>query len=369
MTRPLAYFINGGAGRVIASIPAFEKLAETNNDFIIVCEGGSEIFRGHPILDRKAYDHWHKGIFEDHLKHRDLITPEPYRVWEYYNQKCSLAQAFDIAINNKGIRKLSAPTLNLNKIEIAEAYKLVQEVKARSGFEKIVVIQPFGRSVMATHGMIVDPSSRSFAQTDLIEIVNSLKKEYGIIIMSEFGNISGIDVAAPKIPNLRIWAAVIEMADYFLGCDSVGQHIARALEKISTVVIGSTFPINVTYPDYSNFTIIDIGEGRRVYSPIRISQEDTIERINDQCMEMTDEHKRQIIKSIKNKLGKSVKSTVKLPENNMQQQPMQHDHSHDHSHDHANQTDNNFKLTPVASNISKMSNSPISSSNNFQIIS
>ena len=328
MTRPLAYFVNGGAGRVIASIPAFEKLAETNKDFIIVCEGGSEMFRGHPILDRRAYDHWHKGIFADHLKHRELISPEPYRVWEYYNQMCSLSQAFDIAINNKGIRKLPAPTFTLNKLEIAEAYNFIQEVKARSGFEKIVVMQPFGRSIMSTHGMLVDPTSRSFAQNDLIDIVNSLKKEYGVIIMSEFGNIAGIEAATPKIPNIRIWAAIIELSDYFLGCDSVGQHIARSLEKSATVVIGSTFPINTSYPDYSNFTIIDIGEKQRMYSPIRVSQEDAIERNNDSCMEMSDEDRKQILKSIRNKLGKSVKSTIKLPENTNTQIENANGHNH-----------------------------------------
>jgi len=347
MTRPQAYFINGGAGRVIASIPAFEKLAETNTDFIIVCEGGSDMYRGHPLLDQRAYDHWHKGIFAEQLKHRDLITPEPYRVWEYYNQMCSLSQAFDIAINNKGIRKLPAPSIHLNKLEIAEAYRFMQEVKTRSGFEKTIVIQPFGRSVIANHGMIVDPSSRSFAQNDLIDIVNSLKKEYGVIVMSEFGNITGIEAATPKIPNIRIWAAIIELSDYFLGCDSVGQHMARALEKPATVVIGSTFPINVSYPDYSNFTIIDIGEKQRIYSPIRISQEDAIERHNDACMEMSDEDKRQIVKSIKNKLGKSVKSAVKPSVN----ANTQIDNTHIHNHG-VNPVNNDFKLNPLSEELS-----------------
>ena len=33
--RSKAFFVNGGAGRVISSIPAFEKYAENNDDFII----------------------------------------------------------------------------------------------------------------------------------------------------------------------------------------------------------------------------------------------------------------------------------------------------------------------------------------------
>ena len=49
--RSKAFFINGGAGRVISSIPAFEKYAENHDDFIIVCEGGTDFFKGHPTLD------------------------------------------------------------------------------------------------------------------------------------------------------------------------------------------------------------------------------------------------------------------------------------------------------------------------------
>ena len=47
---------------------AFEKYAETNDDFIIVCEGGTDFFKGHPTLDGKAYDHWHKIFFKNILK-------------------------------------------------------------------------------------------------------------------------------------------------------------------------------------------------------------------------------------------------------------------------------------------------------------
>ena len=98
--RNSAIFINGGAGRVIASIPALEKFQEENpdDDFVIVCEGGTDFFKGHKSLSARVYDHWHKGVFQDKLKARELITPEPYRVWEYYNQKCSIAQAYDLSL-------------------------------------------------------------------------------------------------------------------------------------------------------------------------------------------------------------------------------------------------------------------------------
>lgn len=313
MSRPKAYFINGGAGRVICSIPAFEKLAETDDDFIIVCEGGMDLYKGHPILHDRAYDHWHKGLFEQHLKHRDIITPEPYRLWEYYNQKCSLSQAFDILINSKGVRELQKPTIVLNKMEIVSGYNVVQEVKAKTGFDKVVVIQPFGRGVQNAGEFVVDPSSRSFHLNDLVEIVNELKKEYGVIIMSEFPvALEEVDsakypVATPNIPDIRVWASVIQIADHFVGCDSVGQHIARAFDKTATVVTGSTFPVNITYPECKDFDVIDLGEGKRVYSPIRISLEDHIERQNDEVMEMSKAQKQTVLQSIRRRMGKSTK--------------------------------------------------------------
>ena len=104
--RNTAFFINGGAGRVITSIPALELYHKENpdDDFIIVCEGGMDFYKGHPVLHKKAYDVFHKNLFEDKLIDRELKTPEPYRVWEYYNQKASLGQCYDIEINNKGER-------------------------------------------------------------------------------------------------------------------------------------------------------------------------------------------------------------------------------------------------------------------------
>lgn len=313
MTRSKAYFINGGAGRVLCSIPAFEKLAETVDDFIIVAEGGTDFFKGHPTLHKRVYDVWHKGLFEEHLKHRDLITPEPYRVWEYYNQKCSLAQAFDIAINNQGIRALPDPKIYLNKMEMAAGYNLVQEVKAKTGLDKVVVIQPFGRGVENMGEFVIDPTSRSFHLNDIVKIINELKSEYSVILMNEFPialeeNETGkYPVAMPQVSDARIWAAIIDVADHFVGCDSLGQHIVKALGKTATVVTGSTFPINISYPGSSDFDIFDVGAEKRMYSPIRITMEEAIDRQNDECMELTSKQRYDILQAIRKRLGKSVK--------------------------------------------------------------
>ena len=76
MTRSTAFYTNGGAGRHLCSIPAFEKYQEENpdDDFIIVCEGGMDMYKGHPTLHKRAYDNWHKGLFEDKIKERNIVT-------------------------------------------------------------------------------------------------------------------------------------------------------------------------------------------------------------------------------------------------------------------------------------------------------
>ena len=73
-TRSKAFFLNGGAGRMLCSIPALELYEQESGDteFVIVCEGGTDMFKGHPTLDARAYDPWHKNLFKDVLKNRDV---------------------------------------------------------------------------------------------------------------------------------------------------------------------------------------------------------------------------------------------------------------------------------------------------------
>lgn len=303
--RSKAFFINGGAGRVICAIPALEKYQEESGDkdFLIVCEGGTDFFKGHPTLYPRTYDNWHKNLFEDRLIHMDIESPEPYRVWEYYNQQCNLTQAFDIAINKKGIRELPKPNLKLSIEEVLTGKNIVKEVKEKTKKEQVIVFQPFGRGVIMQDDMISDPSGRSFEANSVINLVKNLQKTYAVIFMAEFG----VDfakhgctspVAAPQNASVRHWAGIINEADYFLGCDSVGQHIAYTLDKPATVVVGSTFKENISYPDYEKFDILDMGDGRRRYSPIRITVDEVADRTNEGIMVMNDKIEEVITESV-----------------------------------------------------------------------
>ena len=324
--RPKSFFINGGAGRVICSIPALEKYQEDHpdEDFVIVCEGGSDFFRGHPTLYSKVYDHWHKNLFQDKLKDTDICTPEPYRVWEYYNQKCNLSQAFDICINNKGIRDLPDPTIKLTRDESVKGKMIVAEVRAKTNKKKTVVFQPFGRGVTAQGNLVFDSSGRSFEYHNAVSIVRRLQKKYSVIWFSELpldverlGLKDTVSIPASQQVDLRTWAGIIKEADLVLGCDSVGQHIAKSMNKPAVVVVGSTFAENISYPDWEKFDILDMGEGQRVYDPIRIAMDDESYRANDGIMAMNDKVEEVILKSVDklmNKYYRKPESEVILPE-------------------------------------------------------
>jgi hypothetical protein len=309
MTRSKAFFINGGAGRMICSIPAFEKYAEESGDkdFIIVCEGGTDVYKGHPLLDHRVYDIWHKNLFQDKLKDMDVITLEPYRIWEYYNQKCSIAQAFDIQMNNSGIRELPKPTLSLSKDELLNGRYIVNEVKKKVKKEKVVIFQPFGRGIEYIDETLIDKTGRSFELKDVKQIIKKLQENgYGIIMMSEFKvDLSDAklkdEVAVPENVNVRVWAAIIKYADHFLGCDSLGQHLAYSAGTQATVVTGATYPINVSYPDTKGVDVLDMGEVDREYSPIRITMDERIDRKNEKIMSMNDEITTHIVNYV---LGK-----------------------------------------------------------------
>ena len=302
-------FVNGGAGRVISSLPALEELNSRGELAAVICEGGMEVFMGHPTLQDKAFDVNQKGIFEDVIKDNICISPEPYRDYEYYNQRSSLQQSFWYEIVGERIDKNVRPNIILSKNEEMAALNIITQVKQQHQKEKTIVIQPFGRSSQMGAGVVYDGSSRSLEQSAFIEIVGELSKEYNMIYMGEHKlNVVNLPLFQPpdQVP-FRVWAAIIEEADYFIGCDSVGQHIAYAFDKPGTVVLGSTFAVNVSFPDH--FNIIEKKNAVKRYSPIRIAgfASEEADRLNDTLMDFSKEELKAMIENIKKHIEKTTK--------------------------------------------------------------
>ena len=177
LDKDAAIYIDGGAGRVIAAIPAIEKFAKLNpdNDFIVLIPGWDYLLWGNQILQDRAYGVDTKGIFDTQIKHRQLINLEPYRIYGYYNQKLSLSEAIDEELNlTEDHSDLSPPRLYLQKQEEKIAANIIAEVKNLQKKQKTIIIQPFGRSARIDNGDIIDDSSRSIEPEVYLKLVEKL---------------------------------------------------------------------------------------------------------------------------------------------------------------------------------------------------
>lgn len=305
------FYIDGGAGRIVTSIPALEKYIKNNptEDIRILIGGWDTLLWGNPLLQNITYSSDTKGIFDELVKGADcFVCPEPYQIPDYYNQKISLIEAFDQIINNTKDRSdIAIPNLYLSKSEEKTAANMIADIRNEQKQKITVVIQPFGRLARVDRGVIIDDSSRSLDPKTYMKIVKHLSGKYNLVLFAEnqFHLADDTFTFKPAL-DLRMWMALVASCDYFIGCDSVGQHMARAFNKPGTVLIGSTYPINVTYPDW--FNIIEKPNNVKKYAPIRICGLDNhlADRYNDKCMDFTNEEIDDILANIVNDIEQKV---------------------------------------------------------------
>lgn len=315
-----AFSINGGAGRVLCAIPALEHYkANIDKDLVVISEAWTELFMLSPTLRDSVYPVNNKNLFKDKLQNLDIIvSPEPYRLGQYFKQQCNLIQAFDIEINAlSAIPETKKINIEIPKQEQVFGYNFVTQVRAQLNKDHVIVLQPFGSSAKLEGNFIIDSSGRSLELRDFKLLVEKLTEHYAVILMSSFkipAPEKQLPVVFPENIDLIKWASIIKASDYFIGCDSVGQHLAHALDKPATVIIGSTYPENISYPHNKNFNIIDNGKEKRQYSPIRISFEPAIDFGNEDLMIMSDETIKNIVDKVVKKLGKpNTKNKLTIP--------------------------------------------------------
>jgi hypothetical protein len=272
------FIIDGGAGRLITAIPALEKYAINNpeDDFRVLTAAWENLYWAHPILQNRTYNINHKGVFDLHMKDRRVVHPEPYQVYGYYNQKRHLIECFDEAINGSTAHEdLDKPNLYITHQENLAAQKMIEEARAKTRKNKVIVFQPYGSGMKMVDGRPLDDSHRSLDVDFSLKLIYSLSQEYTVIYFGDKdfyhpGDSYSINFF-DRGPDLRMYMSLIANCDYFIGVDSVGQHIARAFNKPGSVILGSTFEENISYPDH--FTIYR-NNFRPTYVPIRLSQID-----------------------------------------------------------------------------------------------
>jgi hypothetical protein len=297
-------YIDGGAGRVIAAIPALLKYhrLNPNREWYIIIPAWDGLLWSIPELQDRTYGADTKGLWDNIVsKAEEILTPEPYRLPAYFRQEIGLVEGFDREINKTTDHSdLNIPKLVFNKAEEKWAVNTIADAKQQQQKAKTIVIQPFGRGATIDRADIIDTASRSLSPDAYISLTKKLAARYNMIFFGEPQFQIVTDTFTAKLPHntdLRMWAALIDAADYFVGVDSVGQHMARATNTPGTVIFGSTFPINTSYPDY--FQIIEKA-GAKKYSPIRITGLDSVlaDRFNDRMSDFDENELTEIYNKI-----------------------------------------------------------------------
>jgi ADP-heptose:LPS heptosyltransferase len=295
------FLLSGGAGRIVAAIPALEKFHRLNphDDFKVLIYGWENLYWNHPLLQSRTYSIGQKGIFDLIVKNSNLVHPEPYHRYSYYNQKTSLAEAFDEEINQTNDHSdLNSPKLYCHSGETTTALKMIDEALTQRQKKKFIVYQPYGSGIQMVSNRPVDTSGRSLDVDDALSLGKLLSQDAVVLYFGPNEFIHPRDdfmLNAKNLSNvdLRFYMAMILQCDYFVGVDSVGQHMARAFDKPGLVIMGSTFEKNVTYPEH--FKIYRNGV-QPTYNPIRIGGVDCefADRANDNIMKFTDRQIQEI---------------------------------------------------------------------------
>lgn len=289
--------IDGGYGRHICAIPALEKFVQKNPDATIVTNYWTGIFWGNKILTDRIFDAQTKGLFEQ-VKDTKILKPEPYYNSKFLNEQINLIQAFDEEIN--GTLENTKPNLYFSKFELNNVRNRIDPNR------KTIVYQPFGSGAIFQNGEIVDRSTRSFDINISKRILDRLKREgYQVILFDTKGAFNENEYENLNNLGYRDCAAVLAQADYFVGVDSCGMHIAYATKKPGTTFFGATSVANYGYPKW--FTTISKNQPIK-YLPMRLADFDTwlAEIHNTDAMDYSnqqiDELCTTIIKDIRDKV-------------------------------------------------------------------
>jgi hypothetical protein len=288
------FIIDGGAGRALCALPALERYVSLNpqQDVRILVWGWDSLYWGSPLLQPLTFNVNDKGVFQQHVAQaHEIVCPEPYRLPQYFRQEVNLVQAFDILINGT-LSDVNKPQLYISPGEKSQAKKIIADCMRYQNNKQTLVLQPFGSSARFESccgtDEVLDDTARSMNLLMFSKLTIALREHFNIILFADNKFHFAEDTKTYKLTaDLRTHAAVIGQSDYFVGCDSVGQHMARAQHIPGTVILGSSFAANVCYPDW--FHIVDKYAHEKIYSPLRINDMDCklADRLNADCMTYT----------------------------------------------------------------------------------
>lgn len=295
--------LSGGLGRGVAALPALIKFNRNNPDLDWYVSIPSWDYIGDciPEIQHRIFDASNRNAWEHiFLKADVVITPEPYTLPNFYKGDINLVEAFDELINNTTDHSdLDYECLRLSGHELDQGKNVIMSIYDIYKKRRTVVINPYGSTAIKTRWGVRDETYRSMSEDLFYKLCEKLVEKYNVIFM---GNndllLKDFNCCYPPKPDphMRIWMATISQVDYFIGCDTSGQHIARSLGKRGCVFMGGTSKNSYSYPDhFLNFQ-------KREPSPLtfRLSQTqyDLANNLNHDMMDYDDDEIETIFQTI-----------------------------------------------------------------------
>lgn len=312
--------LDGGVGRIICTIPAVEEFIKKSKEEVVVITGWLD-----PYLNNKkptrVYHMNQSYLWEDVIKSSELLHPEPYWDYQYYNQKHHLIQSFYKGLGLTVPKDIPRPNIMLQDMEIEWAKQLIRGDGKEKG-KKVIIFQPYGAGAKMIGGncnnpncthqhgnsekKVIDESNRSLDLETTEYIMRHLNKDYKVISMSHlmpltFGNPGS---PQPETANMRHWMSIISLADYVIGIDSCAQHIAYAFNKPGFFIYGGTYKENLSYPDHVTWSKPGYP---KEYNPIRLPANPmlAIPIYNEGAMNFSPKEREDILQEIKKFLSSS----------------------------------------------------------------
>ena len=315
--------VDGGIGRVICSIPAIEEYAKTNE--VVVVTSYPEAYLNKTNV--KVYNINHQHLWEDIIRHTELLHPEPYWDYEYYTQQTHLIQSFYKTLGLKIPKILPRPHIKLQQQEIDWAKDLVNKYKKEKGKTKFIVFQPFGAAARY-HGTgvmqgqplpedtkVVDETNRSLPLSTAKIIEKNLQQDHTVLVMSHLTPVMLNQPNGQQQPlSLRQWMAIISQADYVIGIDSCAQHLAYAFNIPGFFVYGGTYQENLAYKEHVTWAKKGFPHE---YNPIRLPSNPmmAIPTYNEGAIDLCGQEEQHLNTLIKDWLLKQVSKEDKNDEN------------------------------------------------------
>lgn len=228
--------MTGGLGRIVCALPALKLLQQQEPDSVIIMNGWDDLYM-HTGLNVIEAASLNVGSI---LRKYDIITPEPYHQAGYRNGEYDMRFAF--------AKDLGVELGEALDYDIRPCMKTVKRLLTH--FTKDVPDALGKRLAMIQIKASGTDNIRDINKTNVLNAVNALKnKGYFPIIIGQGEMDYDIPAYVYKDTSLTEYISLIAIADFFVGGDSSGMHLARAFGKKGVILYTSTGGIKF-YPGW-----------------------------------------------------------------------------------------------------------------------